>query len=538
MPPLKILYYNWTDYHDAERRGGGVSVYQKNLIDAAARRGDEAWFFSAGTSYSPFSRTPFIRELRRRDSARRFELVNSAVMSPGHAAFGQDVRSEPAMEQVFSEFLRRHGPFDVVHFNNLEGIPVSFLGLARAHAADAKVVFSLHNYFAFCPQVNLWFQERQACTDYRDGRKCVNCLVSPRPSGRLAWRYRFDYCLSKVGLSPHAGPGWVVRQVLFGSARLAGRGLAAGVRAFAGRAPGLPPTWGEPEGRALVLLDSAGAAGFAARRRHFVEAINNYVDRVVAVSRRAAEIAVGHGVAAEKVRTLYIGTRFGGQTAGLLTRPAVRTTAGGPSLCLAYLGYARRDKGFFFYLKALARMPERLTRRLRLVFATKLADERSYLRLRRMAHRFAGVTIYNGYAHAQLPEILAGVDLGVVPVLWEDNLPQVAIECVGSGVPVLTSDRGGARELLSYPDLVFKAGSVEDLLARIEAVLRDPGILRRAMAHRRRLLSPDEHYEQLRSEIYFGREPVDPESIGPRGRTEPAEVLRKGLAVLPEQGAV
>ena len=35
---MKILYYNWVDYLDAERRGGGVSVYQKNLI--AALEGD------------------------------------------------------------------------------------------------------------------------------------------------------------------------------------------------------------------------------------------------------------------------------------------------------------------------------------------------------------------------------------------------------------------------------------------------------------------------------------------------------------------
>ncbi len=119
-----------------------------------------------------------------------------------------------------------------------------------------------------------------------------------------------------------------------------------------------------------------------------------------------------------------------------------------------------------------------------------------------MAHRFDTVTFYNGYTHAQLPRILAGVDLGVVPVLWEDNLPQVAIECVASGVPILTSNRGGAQELLNCPALVFKAGSTGDFLAKIEACLDDPDLLRTAMFRRRPLFTPEQHYEQLRSEIY------------------------------------
>src|SRR5262245_55466172 len=122
MRPLKILYYNWIDFDDRERRGGGVSIYQKNLIDAATRRGDEVWFFSSGTSYSPFTGRPFLRRLRNKGNVRMFELVNSSIMSPGHAAFGQDVAAAPEMEVLFAEFLSRHGPFDVVHFNNLEGI--------------------------------------------------------------------------------------------------------------------------------------------------------------------------------------------------------------------------------------------------------------------------------------------------------------------------------------------------------------------------------------------------------------------------------
>src|SRR5437660_1599848 len=104
MAGLKILYYNWVDFEDADRRSGGVSVYQRNLVDAATRHGDRVWFLSSGTHYSVFPRRPFIRAVRRRRGARMFELVNSTFLSPGQEAFGQDVTSAPAMEATFADF--------------------------------------------------------------------------------------------------------------------------------------------------------------------------------------------------------------------------------------------------------------------------------------------------------------------------------------------------------------------------------------------------------------------------------------------------
>ena len=153
-------------------------------------------------------------------------------------------------------------------------------------------------------------------------------------------------------------------------------------------------------------------------------------------------------------------------------------------------------------LVALERMPAELAARLSLTVAAKMTDPGALDCLRRIAHKFAAVTMVDGYTHATLPGILAGVDLGIVPVLWEDNLPQVAIEMVGSGVPVLTSDLGGARELLNCPELTFRAGSRADFYAKLRGLLAAPDILRRAMIGRTRLFTPAEHYRTLRDEFY------------------------------------
>ncbi|HWG42001.1 MAG TPA: glycosyltransferase [Gemmataceae bacterium] len=519
MKKIKILYYNWVDFEDEEERGGGVSIYQRNLVDAATRQGDEVWFLSSGVSYSPFSSRPFIREVKaRKEGVRKFEVVNSTLFSPGHEAFGVEVADSPAMDTAFADFLREHGPFDVIHFNNLEGIPVSFLRLAREHYPQAKVIYSVHNYFAFCPQVNLWFQEKATCQDFRAGRKCVNCLMKPANPRGTRRLYRMEYCLRKLGVRPQSALYRLAAWLVYGPVRTLYRLAKTVARGDTVLAEVLPDQRrGSREAtKPTAILDPNEAAQFARRRQRFVDALNTYTDHILAVSQRVAELAIGFGIDASKVQTLYIGTRFAPSAIrhppSAIRQTDNQTADGG--LRIAYLGYMRRDKGFYFYLDALQKMPAQLARRLGLVFAVKMGDPFAYDRIKRMAHRFASVTFYDGYTHAQLPQILSGVDLGIVPVLWEDNLPQVAIECVASGVPILTSNRGGAKELLNCPDLVFRAGSRADFYAKLQAVLEKPAILSTALAGRARLYSLEDHYQCLRGGFYRDTPQTNPATAG------------------------
>jgi glycosyltransferase involved in cell wall biosynthesis len=485
-----------------------VSIYQRNLIDASVARGDEVWFLSSGIRYNLFSRTPFLHEVKaHKKGVRKFEIVNSTILSPGQEAFGREAAVSPEMEPLFADFLHRHGPFDVVHFNNLEGIPLSFLRLAREHNPPAKIIFSVHNYYAFCPQVNLWFQERTSCRDFGDGRKCVNCLIRPNLSYGAERLYRFENCLRKLGVPPRSFVNrlliWLVFDVMRRCYRK-GRTVYRG-EGLTSRIPHFSCDSRQPS-QAAAILDPAAAARFAARRRQFVDALNTYADRILAVSGRVAELTVGFGIDADKVQTFRIGTRFAESVRESNRSLTVAARPKSEILRIAYLGYARRDKGFHFFLNALKKLPAPLARRLALTFAAKGVDAEAYQRIKCMAHRFAGVTFYDGYVHSQLADILSNIDLTVVPVLWEDNLPQVAIECVASGVPILTSDRGGAQELLGCRDLVFRAGSCVDFHSKIRNILDNPDILTTAMIGRARLYTPAEHYDLLRENIY--RSPI------------------------------
>ena len=104
---------------------------------------------------------------------------------------------------------------------------------------------------------------------------------------------------------------------------------------------------------------------------------------------------------------------------------------------------------------------------------------------------------FNGYTHEQLKLIMDEIDLGIVPVVWEDNLPQVAIEYVAHGVPVLTSDLGGAQELSKATEFVFKSGNINDFVEKISNIIEDRQILNKYFEKSIKLTSVDQHIKNL-----------------------------------------
>jgi glycosyltransferase involved in cell wall biosynthesis len=487
---MNILFYNWVDYDDLEERGGGVSVYQKNLINEFLRSGEDTLcFLSSGIAYD-FGSRPYIRGLPGRQGVRRFEIVNSGVLSPAHHSFfSRAAISHPETEAAFSDFLEREGPFDVVHFNNLEGLPANVLAL-RKKFAETRFIFSLHNYYAFCPQVNLWYQENEHCVDHWNGDKCAGCLLREIPAAAIVNANRLAFFLKKFGFMP--------RGLVFETAfkygptvkRILSRLLRPMRAVYRKRAP-------EGRGRGLASL-KPDAVPFRRRRETFVDLINQNVDWVLAVSRRVGEIAAEFGIDEGKIVVSYIGTRHA-EIYERETQRRRRLLNDSGELVLCYLGYMRRDKGFYFLLDALDRLPRDVASRIRLVAAARNTDPRALAKLEELAVRYRDVLYADGYTHDQLDAVLKDVTLGVVPVLWEDNLPQVAVEMFCRGIALLCSDKGGAKELGGSAAFTFRAGDAEDFSRAVVSVLEGDITAEDFWRHSIKPPSMQEHVASLRS---------------------------------------
>ncbi|MEP2718409.1 glycosyltransferase [Pseudophaeobacter sp.] len=461
---MRVLYYNWVDYLDDENRGGGVSQYQRNILNELDQQEQvEAVFLSAGISYDLKIAPPRWEKIRHgpsRDRNRRYEIVNSAVLSPAHFSFGSAAQIDDAATQdCFFDFIAKTGPYDVVHFNNLEGLPARVLAL-KLRWPNIRVVLSLHNYYPFCPQVNLWFQERETCIDFKGGTRCAACLPHAHNQKQLRLAQALAYRLKAAGVHPKS----LMFKLLFQTSVRVGRRLTMGLKS-------LRNLWGGAKSQHPEAVEgrSSRQNPFQTRRAEMVSLINEHCDEVLAVSDFTAGIARGFGLRSDLLQTSYIGTAHAAfyET----TSPRDLPSQEDQVITLGYLGYMRRDKGFFFLLKALKALPSPLAKRIRLVVAAGRGDAATMAELTALGKQLAGMDYYDGYTHDNLPQILSQIDLGIIPVLWNDNLPQVAIEMHANHIPLLTSDLGGAQELSNCADMVFRAGDIASFQARLQAVL-------------------------------------------------------------------
>jgi glycosyltransferase involved in cell wall biosynthesis len=115
------------------------------------------------------------------------------------------------------------------------------------------------------------------------------------------------------------------------------------------------------------------------------------------------------------------------------------------------------------------------------------------------------VRLRGAYAYADLPKILAGIDILVVPSIWWETFGLTAREGALAGVPVVVADVGGLHDVVkSGLALGFRAGDAEDL-ARVLLRLIEDKALRAEMSRKAHLVrdiadcaaETEAHYETV-----------------------------------------
>lgn len=474
---MRILYYNWVQFDDYEKRGGGVTIYQKNLIECLKSE-HSIYFISSGLSYS-FRKKTYIRRTKNiyKGKCRSFEIVNSPIISPALCAFkSMNIYLEDtSLLEIFMEFIKKYGPFDVIHFNNFEGLSINVLKI-KEYFPNTKIVFSIHNYFLFCPQVNLWRDETENCLSCSMGRNCCTCVDDYYTSERTVRNYyMMEYYLKKIKVIP-GSIVWEKSHILIPKYYMALKKL---------RKRNGESGWN-------VISSASDSRLYYDFQKKNIEYANEYVDVFLAVSNRVKEIAVNKGISKDKIQTSYIGTKF----ADLYSKPIIgRNNSSELNVC--FIGYARRDKGFFFLLKAFKVIPKEIASHINLFFAVRTDDKSIVKAMQQLGNKFNSVYVKNGYDHSELENMLSNIDLGLVPVLWEDNMPQVAIELVSYGIPVLSSNLGGAQELANNPLFVFKANDIEDFLEHIKIFAVNKTELLQFWKSKVHLVTMAEHIKEL-----------------------------------------
>lgn len=450
---MKILLYNYVQPDNPTDAGGGVTIYLRNLIASLRVAGHDVITLASGTHYDLTHRMP---RLAQQHNGELF-IVNSPVVAPSLASSNTPLIfvNNEELDSLATRLTEHIGRPDVIHFHNVEGLSAGFIRSLRLALPDAAFLYSAHNYQIVCPQGKLWRGPDALGEPDRDGTACAEC-ITPVDSRALQLRlYRLRRLFALIGLGSPAAQ--------------------RRIKSLAARLPHMPTrqshsTKTETRQSLNPAQSAAGAAERAAYRAYRecgLNLVNHVFDRTLAVSARTAAILTSLGADPARVGVSYIGTRFSD-----IANPAQRRKGFSINLHVAYLGYMQAEKGFHYFLAALQRLHSDVASSIDVTVAARFTDRAAVHALQALAPEFHSLRLLDGYTHASLATLLAPVHLGIVPPLWEDNLPQVAIEFVTHGVPILTSNKGGAREIAGNPAFVFDVSDPDALANKIIDVVR------------------------------------------------------------------
>lgn len=471
MTKKKILIYNWVQFD--QKDGGGVTVYVDNIInDMKDNDNIELYFISSGTCYNLFSNRIKIRKTKNKygDKIKSYTIYNSPVMFAYNQFSRVDIyNKEKELADVFDKFIEENNGFDIIHFNNLEGLSPYVLKLKEKYP-ETKFIYSMHNYFPVCPNVYLWAHNKENCMDYKNGKKCCNCIISDYEQAKRMLKIRT--LLDKFGVNIQSK---FIKKI-YDKIKMKN---SAGDK------------------KNLKNINSCSSLDYKKFRVINVEFLNKYVDDVLCVSKRVKEIAIKFGISEKKCHLSYIGTKF----ANNLQRQDIDLNS--KKFNLIYLGYMSSMKGFDFLVESLLSLEKKVAKNINLYLVCRNNLEYDIEDIKvNLEKRFASVTYLDGYTHGNLPDILKGKHLGVIPVVWEDNLPQVSIEITSFGVPILASDLGGASELCECNDFKFRGGDVKDFQKKITNLVNNRDKLREFWNFYNKPTTMRQHLDELYK--YYG----------------------------------
>jgi GT2 family glycosyltransferase/glycosyltransferase involved in cell wall biosynthesis len=358
----------------------------------------------------------------------------------------EETYRHPGLRAVVAEILDRVRP-DVAHVQHLTNLTTDLLPELRSR--NVPTVFTLNDYWLLCHRGQLLNTRLERCEGPTRG--CVSCVGNSVGVGAAGYTWKEII-------------GWL------GSKRLA----RAAHRVAS-----------------VVGSPSIAAQAMDTRVRHMQHLLRD-VDRFIAPSRTLEERFKEFGIPAERISRLQQGIDL------RAFRNLKREPRRGP-LRLGFTGSLMVSKAPHLLLEAFARLrPGAATVDLYGDIAPYHGDD-SYRRRLEPLLKTPGVRHYGPLPHRDMPQVLAGLDVLVVPSIWLENAPFVIREAYAAGVPVIASNLGGMAEMVRHDEtgLLFRPGDATDLRRAIERLMAEPALLSRLASRAPAMMSIDHDARQL-----------------------------------------
>jgi glycosyltransferase involved in cell wall biosynthesis len=365
----------------------------------------------------------FTDESYRQIPVRRIHLNWTMAPDPN-----QYLYRNPVVERAFGAWLDQWQP-DIVHITSCYTLSASVIQAAKSRRLP--VLLTLTDFWFICPRLSLERSNGALCDGRTTSWECLECMLWDSKLYR-----RVGAKAPKAALIPVLQ--WISR------------------RASINRSRGL---------RGLALnMDE---------RKSFLGEIIRTADAVVAPSAYLAGVVEAAGVSRP-----VLALRSGHDLSWLEDLPEKSIS---PFVRFGYIGQVSPNKGVHVLVAALKSVSQ--TRQAQLhIFGDHTKNPEYTRHLERLA---AGseveVLFHGGFPHERLGQVLAEIDILVVPSTWHENNPRVIQESFAGKTPVIASKVGGIAEFVQHEEngLLFERGSAADLARQMQRVIDEPDLLER-----------------------------------------------------------
>ena len=144
---------------------------------------------------------------------------------------------------------------------------------------------------------------------------------------------------------------------------------------------------------------------------------------------------------------------------------------------IGVIGRVTPIKGHKFFLQAIARVVRLFPKARVLIVGDAPKDKPEYIQRLRLLARQLEIDRFVEFLGAQydIPKIMAGLDLLVLPSIGQEAFGRVIIEAAASGVPVIATRIGGAVEIIedNRTGILVRPGDIYEMVNSIIKVLKD-----------------------------------------------------------------
>lgn len=356
-------------------------------------------------------------------AVRRVNLNWTKARNPNRSLY-----DNPEVETRLGNWLDEWKP-DIVHV-------ISLITLSAAVARVVKqrgipLAFTLVDFWMICPKINLVRGDGSLCEGQATSAECLTCLM---------WKTKAFQQMRRVlpEKQTEALLGWTSRTSSINRVR--------GLRGMA------------------LNMDE---------RKRVMAEIAPLFDSVMAPSTKLGSVIDRSGLFRQKVRIIHSGHDL----SWLSSMPAKQPSQ---QVRLGYIGQLIPVKGVDKLIRAFQLAGGEGKAQL-LIHGDDSSNPQYAGALRDMAQSSTSIHFMGSFPHSRLGEVLAQMDVLVVPSQWHENNPRVIQEAFAGKTPVIASNVGGIAEFIQHGvnGLLFERSSVDDLRAQIERVLNEPGLIRR-----------------------------------------------------------